>query len=319
MKKILVTGASGFIGSAVCQTLMNSKKSVRAIVRLPNTRTSKSDIEYISVGDMRFIKNWKEILTDVDCVIHCAGRAHVIKEKEKNPLKIFREINVEVTRRLAESCIESGVRRFIFLSSIGVNGNNTNGREPFSNKDDPNPKEDYAISKFEAEKVLLNLSKQSNLQTVIIRPPLVYGPNAKGNFFRLLKLIDLNIPLPFSSIKNNRSMIGLDNLVDVILKCIEYPVVKSDIFLVSDGEDISTPNLIKLMALSMNKRVTLFYIPMFVIRILCSVIGRTKELNQLAGFLEIDISYTKKKLNWTPSISLNESMSRIVKKNDTYI
>jgi len=310
MKKILVTGASGFIGQSLCETLLKSGRLVLGAVRNLNSTLINKNIEYIPVGDIAFKKNWKDLLVDVDCIIHCAGRAHKMN-KSKN-FDAYYLTNIYGTKHLAEQAAEVGVRRFIFLSSIGVNGLNTNNRNPFSNIDKPNPVEDYSISKYKAEKVLLDISSKTGTQVVIIRSPLIYGKFAPGNLKRLIKVIKLGIPIPFSRIKNSKSLIGIDNLINLIIHCIEHPEASGKTFLTSDGEDLSTPELIKLIASSMGKKANLFPCPIFMLKLLGSIFGRSEEINRLVGSLRIDNSYTKKILNWTPPVSVEEGIRRMV-------
>ena len=310
MKKILVTGASGFVGQFLCETLSESGRSVLGTVRNLNSILINKKIIYISVGDIAFKKNWKEILFEVDCIIHCAGRAHKMN-KSKN-FDAYYLTNIDGAKHLAEQAAEVGVRRFIFLSSIGVNGLNTNNRNPFSNIDKPNPVEDYSISKYKAEKVLLDISSKTGTQVVIIRSPLIYGRFAPGNLKQLIKVIKLGIPMPFSGIKNSKSLIGIDNLINLIIHCIDHPEASGKTFLASDGEDLSTPELIKLIASSMGRKANLFPLPIFMLKFLGSVFGKSKEVNRLIGSLRIDNSYTKEILNWSPPLSVEEGIRKMV-------
>ena len=312
MKKILVTGASGFIGQSLCETLSKSGRSVLGAVRNLNSILINKNIEYIPVGDIAFKKNWKDLLVDVDCIIHCAGRAHIIKETTKIPIELYRLINVEATRELAKQAAEVGVKKFIFLSSIKVLGENTNARKPFTIFDKPNPIQDYAISKYEAEQTLLELSFKTGLEVTIIRPPLVYGSQSKGNLSRLIKLINSGIPIPFGAIKNNRSMIGIDNLADLIIRCAEHPDASGKTFLVSDGQDLSTPDLIKLIAMEMGRSVRLFPVPIPWLKFFSFFIGRQSDIGRLTGSLQVDTDYTKKLLDWTPLITVEEGIRRMV-------
>lgn len=312
MKKILVTGALGFIGQSLCKTLSKSGKSVRGIVRSQNAFSKNPDIEYVSVGDIVHKKDWKNILVDIDCIIHCAGRAHIMSETKSDTLKIYRSVNVDVTKRLAEEAAAAGVRRLIFLSSIGVLGLDTNNRKSFLQSDEINPIENYAISKYEAEQALLQISDKTGIETIIIRSPLVYGPSAPGNLARLIKLVSSNIPLPFSRINNKRSMIGIDNLIDLLIHCINHPKAIGKTFLASDDEDLSTPALIELIASSFERKAYLFPVPLFLLKFLGLVFGKQKEINRLTGSLRIDNSYTKETLNWKPPISVEEGIRRMI-------
>ena len=323
MKKILITGSSGFIGKSLAKYLSKLDKIVCGTRRsdisfLPNTK-----IKYVSVGDISNKLNWKDILNDVDCIIHCAGKTHVMKAAANDLLEIYRSVNVDGTKQLAEQAAEVKVKRLIFLSSIKVNGESTKNyhfdkflndqkKSVFSHKDLANPKDLYAKSKLEAEKILWEISSRTGLEVVVLRLPLVYGYNAKGNLARLVKLVKLGIPLPFSNIINKRSMIGIDNLLDLINHCIDHSEASGKTFLASDGEDLSTPELIKLIASSMGRKANLFPFPISILKFLASVLGKREEINRLVGSLRIDNSYTKKILNWSPPISVEEGIRRMV-------
>jgi nucleoside-diphosphate-sugar epimerase len=312
MKKILVTGALGFIGQSLCKTLSKSGKSVRGIVRSQNSFSKNPDIEYVSVGDIVHKKDWKNMLVDIDCIIHCAGRAHIMSETKSDTLKIYRSVNVDVTKRLAEQAAAAGVRRLIFLSSIHVLGLDTNNRKSFLHSDEINPIENYAISKYEAEQALLQISDKTAIETIIIRSPLVYGPSAPGNLARLIKLVSSNIPLPFSRINNKRSMVGIDNLVDLLIRCIDHPDSAGKTFLISDGEDLSTPDLINHIASSMGQKAYLFPVPMFLLKFVSRILGKQREIDRLVGSLKIDSNYTRETLNWMPPVSVTEGIRRMV-------
>tara|TARA_A100001015_G_C14973169_1_gene706028 strand:- start:410 stop:1393 length:984 start_codon:yes stop_codon:yes gene_type:complete len=324
MKKILVTGATGFIGKSICQNLLKSGRSFSGSVRSINLDPSDINTNYISVGDIGPNTEWKVALEGVECIIHCAGRAHVMKETKTNELKIYRSVNVEGTKRLAEQAAKAGVKRLVFLSSIKVNGevtgkkqintvqNNIKNKYNFQHTDTPNPKNSYAISKLETEKMLFDLSAKINLEVVVVRLPLVYGKGVKGNLARLIKLIKSNTLLPLSSINNQRSMIGIDNLVDLLIRCSDHPNASGKTFLVSDGDDLSTPDLINYIASSMGKRVNLFPFPLFLLKFIGSIIGKREEINRLVDSLKIDNNYTKETLNWKPIISVEEGIKRMV-------
>tara|TARA_A100001015_G_scaffold317195_1_gene433474 strand:- start:617 stop:1588 length:972 start_codon:yes stop_codon:yes gene_type:complete len=323
MKKILITGASGFIGRFLCKTLSTSGRSFRGAVRSIDSFSIDTKANYVSIGDINSKTNWKHALVNIDCIIHCAGRAHVMNEKKKNNLEIYRSINVHGTKQLAEQAAKAGVKRLIFLSSVKVIGEDSDNRygdiSPnkqkkyiFTPNDVPNPEDLYSVSKFEAETILWETAAITGLEVVVVRIPLVYGYGVKGNLMRLMKLINSGIPLPFSLIDNKRSLIGIDNLVDLLICCIDHPNAKEKTFLASDGEDLSTPELIKLIASSMGKKANLFPFPISMLKFLGSVFGKREEINRLVGSLRIDNSYTKEILNWIPPVSVEEGIKRMV-------
>ena len=315
MNKIFITGAYGFIGQSLCQSLISPTNLIRGAVRnIDESLNSKNltEIEYVSIGDIGLKKNWKEILIDHDCIIHCAAKAHKINETNMNAIEAYRLVNVEGTRRLAEQAAEIGVKRFIFLSSIGVNGTNSNGREAFSIFDNPNPTEDYAISKYEAEQELLEVAAKTGIETVILRIPPVYGKGAKGNFAILLKLLSYGLPLPFNAIHNKRSFIGFDNLISLLTLCINHPDSAGKTFLVSDDEDLSTPDLLRNLALAMGRPSRLFSVPNSLLKLISYFIGRQNEIDRLLGSLQVNISHTRETLNWNPTVSVTEGIRRMV-------
>ena len=313
MKKILITGASGFIGQHLCKSLSKLSNSIRGTVRSPDKFLINDDIEYRPVGDIGLKTKWKDVLAGMDYVIHCAGIAHKM-HSSKEP-DFYHSTNVEGTKALAEQAVETGIKRLIFLSSIKVNGKSTgkvNEKMKFSHNDFPEPKDDYATSKLEAEKILWEISSRTGLEVVVVRLPLVYGHGVKGNLASLTKLVRTGIPFPLSIVKNQRSMIGIDNLTSLLIRCIDHPEASGKTFLASDGEDLSTPKLIKLIASSMGRRANLFPFPISMLKFLGSVFGKSEEINRLVGSLRVDDSYTKKILNWTPPISVEEGIRRMV-------
>ena len=323
MKKIFVTGASGFIGKPLCQALVKSNKFVRAAVRSKNFFSQQINLDYVSMGNINFNTNWREVLTNFDCIIHCAGRAHIMKETGVNVLEAYRSLNVDSTRRLAEQAAAAGVKRFIYLSSVKVNGESTDQlmyassslnrkKKIFMYDDIPAPEDSYGISKWEAEKVLWEVSARTGLNVIIIRSPLVYGKGVKGNLARLLKLIRTGIPLPFGLVKNQRSLIGLDNLIDIIIRCIDHPSAVGNTFLVSDGIDLSTSKLLHHIAFAMGQSVRLIPVPVYLLKITARIFGKQRDLNRLIGSLRIDSSFAQKKLDWKPPVSITEGINRMV-------
>ena len=276
MKKICVTGANGFIGKSLCKALNSSGRSIRGFVRTSDSNQNSTEIEHVSVGETSSEIKWIEQLHGFDCIVHCAGKVPNVNEKKN--LDTYRLINTENTKLIAEQAAKAGIKRFIFLSSVKVNGESTDkidNNKMFINNDAADPKDAYSISKFEAEKELWEISLRTGLEVVVVRLPLVYGYGTKGNLRRLIKLINSGIPLPFGLIKNKRSLIGIDNLIDVLIRCIDHPNAKGKTFLVSDGEDLSTPELIKLIASSMGKKANLFPCPIFMLKFIGSIFGRS--------------------------------------------
>jgi len=313
MKKICITGANGFIGKTLCKSLKAPENYIRGFVRGRDLVNNSSETEQISVGDIGSKTNWKDHLNGFDYIIHCAGLTHQMSSIKD--INVYNLVNIDGTKHLAEQAVEAGIKRLVFLSSVKVNGESThqiNAKQKFSHKNTSNPQDPYAISKLEAEKVLWEISSRTDLEVVIVRLPLVYGYGAKGNLEKLIKLVKSGIPLPLSFVKNQRSMIGMDNLVDLLMRCIDYPEASGKTFLASDGEDLSTPELIKFIASSMGKKANLFPLPIFMLKFLGSVFGKKEEINRLVGSLRIDNSYTKEILNWTPPISVEEGIRRMV-------
>ena len=317
MKKICVTGANGFIGKSICKILSESGNIVRGFVRNFEPSLNSDNTEYISVGDISSKINWKDRLINFDYIIHCAGIAHMRDNNDKK--NIYSLVNFEATKHLAEQAARANVKRLVFLSTIKVNGENTgidqkdNRSKIFKHTDLASPKDLYAISKFKAEKVLWEISEKTGLEIVVLRLPLVYGQGAKGNLMRLIKLIKIGVPLPFALIKNQRSMIGIDNLIDLLIKCIENPEAAGKTFLVSDGQDISTPDLINSISLSIGRPSRLIPVPISLLQIVGKLFKRQNEIEKLIGSLQIDSSYVREILNWTPKINIKEGIKRMVK------
>jgi len=314
MKKICVTGANGFIGKHLCEALILRGKIVKGFVRDLNSDPDQSKINFIPVGDISLNINWTDKIRGYDCVVHCAGKAHLINEK--NEVESYHTANTQATQYLAEQAAMAGVRRLVFLSTIKVNGERTGKIEKqkvFKNYDTPNPHDAYSKSKLEAEKKLWQIASKTGLEVVIVRLPLVYGYGVKGNLARLIKLIDLGIPLPLKLVKNKRSMIGIDNLIDILVRCIEDPRAKDKTFLVSDNEDLATQDLLRYIALSMGKSIHFFSFPISLLKLFAYIIGKTSEIDRLTDSLQIDISYTQKTLNWIPSVDVQTGLKKMLK------
>jgi len=313
MTKILITGATGFVGRALFENLKSKKKYFAHLT----TRTNQEELfeggKAFNIGEIDANTDWKDALDGVDCIIHCAARAHMTEKKQTDSLNAYRTINVDGTRNLAKQAVSIGIKRFIFLSSIKVNGEGTIASKSFKYNDISQPEDAYGISKWETEKALLEISKQTGLEVVIIRPPLVYGEGVKGNFLRLLDIVYKQIPLPFAKINNLRSFIALDNLIDLIICCIEHPKAGGKTFLVSDGEDLSTSDLIMKLSKLMDKSPRLFQVPQLIIQLIGRLVGKSSEVKRLLESLRVDNSYTREILGWSPVLSLDESLAKTVR------
>ena len=305
-KSILVTGASGFVGSFLIPELLRQSYLVKLLLRKSSPKIhfkcKKLRIDNLNVTKL------EKVFENIDVVIHLAARVHVIKDNEKDPLAEYRKINVDLTRKLASQAASSGVKRFIFLSSIKVNGEFTEASSKFLPDDKPNPQDAYGISKMEAESALLKLGKETGMEVVIIRSPLIYGPGVKANFLSMMKWLHKNLPLPFDNIKNKRSLVFVCNLVNLILLAIIHPKAGGQIFLVSDEHDVSTTTLLKLISSFLGKKVKLFSLPVGVLKGLFFLTGK-KELSQrLLLSLSLDITKTKQLLDWSPPYSFEDAI-----------
>ncbi len=308
--RILVTGANGFVGQRLVLALLLQGYKVSCAQRSVTHRQEKrSDCEYYAVGDFTENPAWDDSLNGVDSIIHLAARVHVMQETTADPLTAFRKANVEATLKLARAAVKKNARRFIYISTVKVNGEQTRDRS-FTEKDELNPLDPYARSKFEAEQELMNLGRESGMEIVIIRPVLIYGPGVKGNILRLLQLIDKGMPLPFRGVNNRRSLLALDNLIDLIILCCQHPDAANQIFLATDGNDISTERLVSLCADGMHRRLRLFGVPIIVRRILARLFPRVKRLEQrLYGSLQADSSKAQALLSWQPPKSVEQGLA----------
>jgi nucleoside-diphosphate-sugar epimerase len=263
------------------------------------------------VGNIGADTDWDEALDGIETVFHLAARVHVMHERAENGVALFRETNLAGTERLAHAAAIAGVRRFIYLSSIKVNGERTVGH-PFSESDAPTPQDPYAISKWEAEQALWRIAEQSGMEVVIIRPPLIYGPGVKANFLRLLGWLHRGIPLPLASVNNQRSLIFLDNLVDALISCASHANAVNQTFLVSDGQDVSSPEMIRMLAAAMGKSDRLWPVPLRALRALGWLTGRVKEVDRLVESLQVDSSKIRRELGWMPPFSMEEGFRKTV-------
>ena len=310
---ILVTGANGFVGQSLVNNLLNNTKHkvVASVRKIPSRKLS---YEYRIINNLEDKPTLTNVFKDIDVVIHTAARVHVMDDKSVDPLMEFRKINVEGTLNLAQQAIKAGVKRFIFISSIKVNGEGTELGKPYTEDSKPNPIDPYGISKYEAEQGLLALAETTSLEVVIIRPTLVYGENVKGNFHSLMKWTYKGIPLPIGGIKHNlRSLVSVDNLVDFIVTCIEHKDAKNEIFLISDDDDISTADLLEEIAKGLGVKNRAVNIPSKLINTAASAIGKSGVAQRLSGSLQVDISKAKTLLGWHPKYSTSESIQKTAK------
>lgn len=307
MNKILITGASGFVGRALTQRLLlDSSLDIVLAVR-NSAQVAIDQAKVIAIGDIDSNTRWEVALDGVDVIVHAAARAHVLNDSSENPVAEFRKTNVEGTLALARQAAEAGVRRFVFISSIGVNGPETGG-QPFNESSIPAPHADYAFSKLEGENALRKLLTGYDMELVIIRPPLVYSASAPGNFKRLLKLVSAKAPLPFSGVKNKRSLIALENLVNFIYVCLNHPAAANELFLISDGEDVSIEYIVKKLAEGMEQKAVLFYFPSWLVALALTALGKKTAYSQLYGSLVIDSSKASDLLGWRPVLSVGEAL-----------
>lgn len=303
MSNILITGANGFVGRALCQRLLTEGLDVRGAIRTDAQRLGMpAGVAVVAVGDINQSTPWMEALAGIDVVVHLAARVHVMAEKASDPLAIFREVNVSGAESLARQAAASHVRRFVYISTLKIHGESSS--RPLTEEDEALPGDPYSVSKWEAERALRRVAVETGMDVVIIRPPLVYGPHVKANFLYLLKLIDSGIPLPLGAVSNMRSFVYLGNLVDAVTVAISHPGACGQPFLVSDGHDVSTRQLIASMASTMGKPLRLWSIPTGFLRFLGTLCGRQGEIDRLTGSLTVDISRIKERLGWQPPYSM---------------
>lgn len=306
-KRILVTGVNGFVGFFLKKQLEHKAFDTTYLTRSNEISENLFQDEDYIVSSIDSQTKWVNSLAPFSCIIHCAARVHLMNDTSLNPLDEYREINTAGTLNFARQAAKSGVKRFVFISSIKVNGEATELGFPFKSTDSRSPKDFYGQSKSEAEEQLLDLAEETGLEVVIIRPTLVYGPGVKANFASLLNLVSKGIPLPFGCITDNkRSLVSVNNLVDLIITCIDHPKAANQVFLVSDDHDVSTSEMVREMAKSLNKPQWQLPIPKWCYRLAGSVFGKQDVVDRLLGSLQVDITHAKETLDWNPPQTLQE-------------
>jgi len=312
LNSVLITGAGGFIGRALCAKILVEGRQVRGTFRSESNVSRLSDgVEGVSIRSIDSDTKWDDALAGIDTVVHLAARVHVMDDSSSDPLTEYRKVNVEGTKCLAVASANAGVKRFIFISSIKVNGE---GKDvAYTEDDEVSPQDYYGVTKWEAEQELHKISDKTDLETVILRPPLVYGPGVKANFLRLVNLVKFRIPLPLGCIKNRRSLIYIANLVDAIITCMTNPNAAGKTYLVSDGEDVSTPELIRRIGAAFRRRALLLPVPVRIMRLAGRITGKYDEVERLVGSLTVDISKIRKELEWKPPYTMEHGLRETAK------
>ncbi|OGT95934.1 MAG: NAD-dependent dehydratase [Geobacteraceae bacterium GWB2_52_12] len=303
-----ITGGPGFVGSALIKRLLLENLGLTVAV-LPGEDAGHLPVAVgrVTVEPLSEFSDYATSLQNVDCVIHLAARVHVMQETATDPLQEFRKVNLYGTERLARQAAKAGVKRFVFMSTIGVNGDNS-GDKPYIEGDVVHPHNHYSVSKYEAEVALRQISIETGMEVVIIRAPLVYGPGNPGNFLSLLRIVSKSFPLPLASISNKRSLIYIGNLVDALATCATHPAAAGQTFLVSDGEDVSTPELIRRTASALGVPVRLFPVPSSIIHLAGKLIGKSPAVNRLTGSLMVDSTKIRRELGWKPPFTMEEGL-----------
>ncbi len=308
---VLLTGASGFVGSAILKAAQLRGIKIRPVYR--SHEQVKDDCQDVLISSLDNSVDWIESLHGIEVVVHTAALTNVIRNDSQNLLAEYRRVNVEGTVNLARQAAACGVKRFVFISSIKVNGDATPLGQPFTSDDLPAPEDAYGLSKAEAEEQLILIAQETGIEVTIIRPPLIYGPGVKGNFASLLNWVHRSLPIPLGCVTHNRrSLVGIDNLVQLILICLNHPNAADQIFLVSDGEDLSTSDLLRRIGEAMGRPARLIFIPVWIISLVASLMGKTIISSRLLGTLQVDNQKTCDLLNWRPHVSIDEGLRRTV-------
>lgn len=307
---IFATGVTGFVGRALVDKLLLQHR-VRISARAMATGFTHPNMEVTSGKSLSPDENWTEALAGVSVVVHCAARVHVMNAHSPDHLQEFRRVNVEGTLNLARQAAMVGTKRFVFLSSIKVNGEATASGFPFTADQQPDPGDPYGVSKMEAEIALRDLANETGMEVAIIRPPLVYGPGVKANFLEMMRWLSRGIPLPLGAVtQNKRSLVALDNLIDLIMTCIDHPSAANQTFLVSDGEDLSTAALLRRLGTALGRPAKLIPVPVGLLKLGAALLGRSAVAQRLCGSLEVDIGKARELLGWSPPVSVDEGLRR---------
>lgn len=309
---ILLTGATGFVGGHLVNALLErGEVTVTTVVR----RAIRCPLDQVIVPDLSADTDWSDALAGQQVVVHAAARAHVMDDKARDPLAEYRRVNTAATLNLARQAAAAGIRRFLFISSVKVNGEGISPGRCYYADDPPAPADHYAVSKWEAEQGLLQLAEETGMEVVIIRPPLVYGPGVKGNFARMVQLVEKGWPLPLGAVDNRRSLVSVFNLVDLVICCIDHPRAVNQRFLVSDDEDISTSDLLRQLGAAMNRPARLVGVPVGLLRLGATVLGKRAMAQRLLGSLQVDIRKTCDLLGWRPPLTLQQGLRRSLGRN----
>ncbi len=307
--RVLVTGANGFVGRALVEELVRRGSAVTAAVR--RTATFPTGVRIACVGDLGPSTDWREALAGCGAVVHLAARVHVMSDGAADPLAEYRRVNVAATLALAQQALVAGARRYVFVSSVKVNGEGTQPGRPYHEIDTPAPADPYAISKLEAEEGLLALAASTSMEVVVIRAPLIYGPGVRANFLRMARWLARGLPLPLGAVtENRRSLLGLDNLVDLILLCLQHPRAANQVFLAADGEDLSTTELLRRTAAALGVHPRLVPVPPAILEAGAAVLGKRAVVDRLCGSLQVDIGKARRVLGWRPPVSVDEGLLR---------
>ena len=309
-QRVLVTGAAGFIGRAVCSNLLSRGYQVLGALRKHVDTKPLTGVQYEIIGDMHEGTDWSSALIGVSSVVHLAARVHLMSDGAQNPLAEYRRINVAMTMNLARQSAAAGVKRFVFISSVKVNGENTPFGQPFTADDTPHPIDPYGVSKLEAEKLLLQLAQETGMEVVIIRPVLVYGPGVKANFLHMIQWLHKGVPLPLKALENQRSLLAIDNLVDLIATCLHHPAAANQTFLASDGEDLTVSALLERTSLAIGRPARLIAVPLVFLRFAGRLFGMEAIIQRLCDPLLVDISKSQRLLGWTPPVSVDAALRK---------